>query len=91
MKWRRLAVFPALATALVLGACAEDLQEEIAEGELPRTPAEVPAVDPGVDTAANPYVDPALDVNRNGVLDPEEGLSDTDGDGVLDRDEPYAG
>lgn len=91
MRWTKLALIPAACVALALGACAEDLREEVAEGELPRTPAEVPAADPGVDAAANPFFDPALDVNGNGVLDPDEGLSDTDGDGVLDRDEPYEG
>lgn len=91
MRWNKLALIPAACAALALGACAEDLQEEVAEGELPRTPAEVPARDPGVDATANPFVDPALDANGNGVLDPDEGLSDTDGDGVLDRDEPYEG
>jgi hypothetical protein len=51
MQWKELALIPAMAAALALGACAEDLQEEVAEGELPRTPAEVPARDPGVDAS----------------------------------------
>lgn len=75
---------PALALAVGLAACGNDYER--VENAGPDEGAVPEIVPPRSDGAA---FDPALDADRDGVLDPEEGMEDGDGDGVRDRDEAY--
>lgn len=93
MIWKKVALVPMLAAAAALGACGDG--EEAEEGEVGEVGEEVRTeVGEGVDAASEGVAapaafDPGLDADRDGILDPEEGLGDADGDGIRDRDEAY--
>ena len=86
MHWKKMALVPMLAAATALVACGGEAEEaEVGEGVETEVGEGV-----AVEGAAAPAAfDPGLDADRDGVLDPEEGLGDTDGDGIRDRDEAY--
>lgn len=100
-RWKLLGLTPA--TAAAFSACTDEQPEPEAAGGLGGGPvveepeAEVEGgpvigrvgvpgggtLEPGTGT----FELEALDNNRNGVLDPDEGLGDSDANGIPDRDE----
>ena len=88
LKNRALNLF-ATAALVGLAACAEEPADDLDLAEPATEEAAViePQTDPAMEVA--PTFDPALDENQNGLLDPNEGMGDADGDGILDRDEEY--